>query len=51
MAIFYLKEIILGYISISNKGLIHRDLKPDNMVFDKKGELKIIDFGFSVLKT
>lgn len=27
--------------------LMHRDLKPDNMMFNEKGDLKLIDFGMA----
>lgn len=32
---------------IHSKGCIHRDLKPQNLLFDQKGSLKITDFGLS----
>lgn len=27
--------------------VMHRDLKPDNMMFEKSGTLKLIDFGMA----
>jgi serine/threonine protein kinase len=43
---FYAASIILGLGYIHEKGLAHRDIKPENIMLDKKGYLRIIDFGF-----
>lgn len=32
---------------IHSKGCIHRDLKPQNLLFDSEGNLKVTDFGLS----
>jgi len=32
---------------VHSAGLTHRDLKPDNILFDKDFNLKVADFGFS----
>ena len=33
---------------IHQQGLVHRDLKPDNIGFDEEGVLKVFDFGFAI---
>lgn len=42
---FYIAEMILSIESVHNLDYIHRDLKPDNVLIDKNGHLKLTDFG------
>lgn len=43
-----MKQIFLGLNAIHEKDLIHRDLKPDNILYNNKGEVKVADFNLSV---
>ena len=42
---FYIAELILAVDSIHKMNYIHRDLKPDNVLIDNKGHVKLSDFG------
>lgn len=42
---FYTMEIVLALDVIHGMGFVHRDVKPDNMLIDKYGHLKLADFG------
>lgn len=42
---FYITETALAIDSIHKLGFIHRDIKPDNLLLDAKGHLKLSDFG------
>lgn len=42
---FYTMEIVLALDVIHEMGFVHRDVKPDNMLIDKYGHLKLADFG------
>lgn len=40
-----LKPIIKALSYLHSAGIIHCDISPDNMLFDREGTLKLIDFG------
>ncbi|XP_031436748.1 rho-associated protein kinase 2 isoform X4 [Clupea harengus] len=42
---FYTAEVVLALDAIHSMGFIHRDVKPDNMLLDSLGHLKLADFG------
>ena len=44
---FFAACIILGLKYIHKHKFIHRDMKPENLVFDEKGFLRITDFGIA----
>ncbi|XP_059224968.1 serine/threonine-protein kinase Genghis Khan isoform X2 [Stomoxys calcitrans] len=45
MAKFYIAEIILAINSIHQLRYVHRDIKPDNLVIDVNGHIRLADFG------
>ena len=47
--IFYTANILLALDYLNSRQVCHRDLKPDNIIIDEKGYLKIIDFGTSII--
>ncbi|THU95397.1 kinase-like protein [Dendrothele bispora CBS 962.96] len=44
---FYVAEMILAIESCHKHGFIHRDIKPDNFLFDPDGHIKLSDFGLA----
>lgn len=42
---FYCAEVVMALNAIHSMGFIHRDVKPDNMLLDSHGHLKLADFG------
>ncbi|KAM0944763.1 putative protein kinase AGC-NDR family [Dioscorea sansibarensis] len=45
VAKFYIAESVLAIESIHKHNYIHRDIKPDNLLLDKNGHMKLSDFG------
>lgn len=44
---FYIAECVLSIEAIHKLGFIHRDIKPDNILIDERGHIKMSDFGLS----
>jgi len=45
MAKFYIVEMILAIDSIHRLRYVHRDIKPDNVLLDANGHIRLADFG------
>ena len=46
---FYIAEVVLALDDIHNQGVIHRDVKPDNILIGADGHVKLADFGLSAV--
>ncbi|KAH9763136.1 AGC kinase family protein [Citrus sinensis] len=45
VARFYIAQSVLAIESIHKHNYIHRDIKPDNLLLDQNGHMKLSDFG------
>ena len=45
--LFYCAEILCALDTLHMRKIIYRDMKPDNVMIDYDGHIKLIDFGFS----
>lgn len=42
------RQVVLGLEAASKSGLLHRDMKPGNIIIDADGRAKVLDFGLSL---
>ncbi|XP_051954557.1 cGMP-dependent protein kinase 1 isoform X1 [Xyrauchen texanus] len=47
IAVFVTACVVEGYAYLHKKGILYRDLKPENLMMDTKGYVKLVDFGFA----
>lgn len=47
VALFYACEIMLALRYLHRSGIVYRDLKPENLLIDAEGHIKLADFGFA----
>ncbi|KAI4877420.1 hypothetical protein NFI96_011719 [Prochilodus magdalenae] len=45
MAQFYLAELVQAIHAVHQMGYVHRDVKPENVLIDRTGHIKLADFG------
>jgi len=45
-----LRQVAHGMVALHRHGVIHRDLKPGNVLLDREGRAKIADFGVATLR-
>lgn len=50
MTKFYIVQVIAALEYLHSNGIIHRDIKPDNILIDASGYIKLTDFGLSSIQ-
>ena len=44
---YILKEVLQGLLYLHSRNRMHRDIKSDNILISRNGEIKIADLGFA----
>jgi serine/threonine protein kinase/WD40 repeat protein len=46
----YVRQAALGLQHAHERGMVHRDVKPDNLIRTPEGQVKVLDFGLAALR-
>jgi len=46
-ALFYVSQVVAIFAFMQSQKVVYRDLKPENLLLDAQGYIKMIDFGFA----
>jgi len=44
---FYIASVVLAFEHMHTRSIAYRDLKPENLILDSQGYLKVVDFGLA----
>ncbi len=50
-ACHYVRQVALGLQHAFEQGMVHRDIKPQNLMLTPKGQVKVLDFGLARLRS